>query len=123
MESELIKYWLPILVTIIISVPSSFLAWPQYKIARKQLAARSDLPKLQKTTFEWRIPLWVQRAGSFIVQTGAIYIIVQEYISNEPLTRATVVLVASMTGVVSICFVLPWIQGVYEVIEDRTDKR
>src|SRR4051794_24925073 len=54
--------------------------------------------------FTWLVPTWVLRAGIFIIQTIAIYVLVAQYRSSAPLTRPVAVLIASMTAVIVICF-------------------
>ena len=67
--------------------------------------------------FKWFVPTWVLRAGVFIVQTIAIYVLVTQYRSSAPLTRPGAVLIASMAAVIAICFLVPLIIGVYRHIE------
>lgn len=123
MEQETFRFWFTIGVTVLTSILSWLLAWPQYKLAKIQIAEKRGQRSLEATEFEWGVPIWVQRAGIFVVQTGAIYLISREYVSEEPPTRASIVLIAALIGVVTICFLLPWIQSVYRVIEDRSTKK
>jgi hypothetical protein len=69
------------------------------------------------TKFKWLVPTWAMRAGIFIIQTIAIYVLVAQYRSSEPLTRPVAVLIASMAAVIVICFLVPLIIGVYRHIE------
>ena len=67
--------------------------------------------------FEWRVPKWILRIANFLIQTVASYFLLVEYRSSQPLTRHSVVIIACMTALMSICFVVPLIIGVYDYLE------
>jgi hypothetical protein len=69
------------------------------------------------TKFESRLPKWVLRLTIFLVQTVAVYFLLLEYRSSQPLTRHSVVIIACMTALISICFVVPLIIGIYNYLE------
>jgi len=71
----------------------------------------------RNTKFKWFVPTWVLRVGIFIIQSIAVYVLMVQYRSPQPLSRPAVVLIACMAAVIAICFVVPLIIGVYRHIE------
>lgn len=110
------RFWVGIVISsgiaILMGIPGWLLALPQLR----QTGGASGR-KLRPIEFERLVPLWAQRLVVFIVQTLAIYELYNEYLSTEPITRSTLMWVAFMTSVVTICFILPLVMGVYRVIE------
>jgi hypothetical protein len=112
--------WIAVIAIVVGALMSSIqilLQWISMRNAPTPAANQNKPRAIPKIKFQWRIPKWVLHVAIFIVQTAAIYFLLEEYRSTEPLTRSSVVLIASMVGLVSICFVLPLILGVYKYIE------
>jgi hypothetical protein len=112
--------WIAITAIVIGAFMSSIqilLQWLSMRGASSQIANQKKHRAISKIKFQWRVPKWVLRIAIFIIQTIAIYVLMSEYHSAEPLTRSSVVVIASMAGLVSICFMLPLIIGVYNYIE------
>ena len=73
--------------------------------------------EFKKIELEWRVPKWVLRVGLFLFQLVAIYFVVEQYNSVEPVTRSSVVVIASLVAVWGVTFVLQQVIGVYDYIE------
>src|SRR6266849_6804378 len=93
-----------------------FLQWFGMRSAHR-VGASPNRKLAKNAKFEWRVPRWVLRIGIFIIQSVAVYVLMSEYRSSQPLTRPAAVLIASMAAAVAICFVVPLIIGVYGHIE------
>jgi hypothetical protein len=112
--------WIAIAAILIASAFSSIqimLQWLSMHAAPSRVAneRKQEPNKTQKA--EWLVPRWVLRLLIFTIQTAAIYVLVWEYHTGDPLTRKSVVLITAMAGVVCICFLVPLIIGVYDYME------
>lgn len=93
------------------------LQWLSIRPLRAPASGTSNRRLPARIKFEWRVPKWVLRITIFLIQTVAVYFLLLEYRSSQPLTRPSVVIIACMTAVISICFVVPLIIGVYNYLE------
>ena len=93
------------------------LQWLSMRPLRTPASGASNRRLPARTKFEWRVPKWVLRIAIFLIQTVAVYFLLLEYRSSQPLTRHSVVIIACMTALISICFVVPLIIGVYNYLE------
>jgi hypothetical protein len=93
------------------------LQWLSMRPPRGPAAGDSNRRLPAGAKFEWRVPKWLLRIANFLIQTAAVYFLLMEYRSSQPLTRHSVVIIACMTALISICFVVPLIIGVYNYLE------
>jgi len=113
--------WIGIAAIVVAALFSSIqilLQWVGMRSSRVHTVPTRKLARNAK--FEWFVRTWVLRIGIFIVQSVAIYVLMVQYRSSQPLSRPAAVLIACMAAVIAICFVVPLIIGVYRHIETYT---
>lgn len=102
-----------------INVARTLVAPQTAKPEGRGMTPPTSLKPNQRVTVEYEgppVPRWVMRLSIFLVNTVAVYFLYTEYQSTAPVTRAGVVFIASMAGVVCVCFILPLIMAVYDYI-------
>src|SRR6266446_9308726 len=105
--------WIGIAAIVVAALSSSIqivLQWLGMRSSRVSTGPNRKLARNAK--FEWSVPTWVLRVGIFIVQSVAVYVLMVQYRSSQPLTRPAAVLIACMAAEIAICFVVPLIIGV-----------
>jgi hypothetical protein len=66
---------------------------------------------------------WKRRVVIFVVNTIAVYFLVEQMRNPNALTRTSALIIAVAVGVICICFMLPFFIGIYEYIDVTLENR